>query len=136
MATAGMDELPEYDIVVQKGTEFRLPVTIEDDSGPVDLTGFSFKASLLAAPEAATALLEFDVQVVAAASGSLRLYASASSTALIGAVTGLGYKDAVPPNKFYAGYYTLLGAPSAATATQDTCYLQGIVKVYPRGTRR
>ncbi len=135
MATAGMDEPPEYDIVVQKGSEFRLPVTVEDDNGPVDLTDFSFKACIVDRPEG-NVLMEFDVQVVAAASGSLRLYAAASSTALIGSVTGLGYKDPTPPSKFFAGYYTLLGAPSAATSTQDTTYLQGIVKVYPRGTRR
>ncbi len=135
MASAGMDEPPEYDIVVQKGSEFRLPVSIEDDNGFVDLTDFSFKASIVDRPEG-NVLLELDVEVVAAASGSLRLYAAASSTALIGSITGLGYKDPVPPSKFFAGYYSLVGAPSAATSTQDTCYLQGIVKIYPRGTRR
>lgn len=130
MATAGMDEPPEYDIIIQKGAEFSLPVILEDDEGPIDLTDFSFAAALYNVP-GGNVLMTMDIQAVALTAGSVRLYAAASSTALIGAVTGQGYKDASPPAKFFPGYFKLLGALSAVTATQNVCYLRGIAKVYP-----
>ncbi len=136
MAVAGMEEPAEYDIVVQKGSIFELPFVIQNDSGPVDLTGFSFKAQLLDAPEG-TALFTFDVVAVALTAGAVKLYAAASTTGLIGtAVTGTGYKNAVQPMKFYPGFYDFFASPSASTGTNDKCYLRGVAKIYPRGTKR
>lgn len=135
MSTSGMEEPKEYDIVIKKGAEFSLPLVLEDEDGPMDLTGWSFKSQLLTAPNG-TVLLTFDVVETALSAGSVLVFAAASSTGAIPATAAGGYKDAVPPQKFYPGYWDFFGAPSSLTATSDQCYLQGIGKVYPRGTVR
>lgn len=136
MATAGMDELAEYDIVVKKGSKFELPLIIQDDDGPVDLTDFSIKAQLLSKP-GGVPLLTFDIVATNLVGGAFNVFAAASSTAQIGtSVTGTGYADALPPQKFWAGYWDLLIAPSASVSVDDLCYLQGVAKVYPQGTTR
>lgn len=132
MASAGMEEPAEFDIVVKRGAEFSLPLVLEDANGPIDLTGFSCKSQMRSLPnESGVVMLEFQVQIVAAVSGSIRIYAAASSTAGISATY-----TPVPPQRFYPAYYDLMVAPSAATATQDKCYMQGVAKLYPRATVR
>lgn len=132
MLSAGMEEPPEFDIVVKKGSEFSLDFALEDDNGPINVSGWSHKAQLLTQP-GGVVLMTFSVVPVVAASGAMRLYAAASTTA---ALSGSGYEDAVPPAKFFAGYYDYFAGASAATATSDKCWLQGVAKVYPRGTVR
>lgn len=134
MAIAGMEEPAEYDIVVKKGSKFELNFTIEDESGPKDLTGWSFKAQLLTKP-GGTVLLTFDASSPGPLSGMVRVYAAASSTGNIPA-TAVGYADPAPPAKFYPGYWDIFGAPTASVLTDDECVMQGVGKVYPRGSVR
>ena len=132
MASAGMDEPAEFDIVIQRGVEFSLPIVIEDANGPVDLTGFSHKCQVRTQPhEGGAPLLEVYVLPVAASAGSMRLWAAASSTAAITAT-------ATPnlPQRFFPGYYNYFAAPSATTGTTDKCYLMGVAKLYPRAVVR
>lgn len=132
MASAGMDEPVEFDIVIQRGVEFSLPITIEDAAGPVDLTGFSHKCQVRTQPhEGGVVLLEVYVLPVLAVSGSMRLYAAASSTAAITA-------SATPtlPQRFFPAYYNYFAAPAGATGTSDKCYLMGVAKLFPRAVVR
>ena len=134
MSTTGMDEPAEYDIVVKKGSKFELEFTLEDDAGPRNFSGWSGKAQLLVAP-GGPVLMDFQVTFPTPASGSVRVFAAASTTALIPA-TAQGYKDAALPNKFFPGYWDCFAGPTASSGVDDECLMQGIGKVYPRGTVR
>ncbi len=132
MASAGMDEPAEFDIVIQRGVEFSLPIVLEDANGPVDLTGYSHKCQVRTQPhEGGALLLEVYVLPVAITAGSVRLYAAASSTAGITAT-------ATPnlPQRFFPAYYNYNAAPSASTGTSDKCWLMGVAKLYPRAVVR
>jgi hypothetical protein len=131
MSTQGMEEPSEFDIVIKKGAEFSLPLTLEDADGYVNLTGYTFKAQVRTLPnEGGSLLIDLTVNTLSAVSGSIQLYAAASATAALSGVTP------TPPQRFYPAYYDLFAAPSAATGTQDKCYLQGMCKIYPRASVR
>jgi hypothetical protein len=126
MATNGMSEPAEYDIVIKKGAEFELPFIIETDSGVEDISTWSFKAQVRSPTDGAL-WLELYVVDVDMTNGSAKLWASASAT---GALTAAS--DPRSPARFAAGNWDFFAAPSAATATADTCFMQGVAKIYPR----
>ena len=131
MSTNAMAEPAEYDIVIKKGAEFELDFVLEDDSGPMDISTWSFKAQV----RSPDSVLWLELYVLPTSgvplsltAGAGRLYASASATRAITAT------ETVPRNpvRFAAGNWDFFGAPSATTATVDDCYMQGVAKIYPR----
>lgn len=122
----GMSEPAEFDIVIKKGAEFELPFVLEDTSGPMNISTWSFKSQVRDA--AGLLLLELYVVPVSLTAGSGKLYASASATAAISAAN----MDPRNPARFAVGNWDFFGGPSSATATEDNCYLQGAAKIYPR----
>ncbi len=118
-----------YDrLVIEQGATFELPMTWEKPiDTPWDFTGCVFRASVRANYAAASALLDFDVQVISATGGQIKLYASASAT------------DAMPigdvPQGFYPAVWDLevVLAPTADGVVRRL--LEGRAKIKPQASQ-
>jgi hypothetical protein len=118
-----------YDrLVVEQGVTFELPITLERPAGtPWNLTDSVLRAKLRANFSDEEALLVFDVQVIAATAGSIKLFAAASATSEL--PTG----DL--PQGFVPAVWDLeiLEAPTANGVV--TRILEGKAKIKPEATK-
>lgn len=118
-----------YDrLVVEQGVTFELPMTLERPAGtPWDLTDSTLRAKLRSNYSDAASLLDFDVQVIAATAGSIKLFAAASAT------------GALPTGDLPQGFVPavwdleILEAPTANGVV--TRILEGKAKIKPEATK-
>lgn len=118
-----------YDrLIVEQGSTFELPMTLQRPAGsPWNLTGCTLRSKLRATFAATASLIDFDVVVVSATAGSIKLFAAASAT------------NDLPTGDLPAAFYPAvwdLEIVESPTATGNTIrVLEGRAKIKPQATK-
>lgn len=117
-----------YDrLEIEQGSTFELPIRLERDGEAWDLTGATLRAKVRRTYGDASSLLDFDVQIVSATAGQVKLFAAASATALL------------PTGDLPTGFlpvvwdFEMLAAPTANGVVYRL--LEGRGKIFPEATK-